>query len=54
VRAPSEKKSDDSKASFYVVLESVFNDFPNYYLQIMLGYFNAKEKRVHFQTDNSE
>jgi hypothetical protein len=20
----------------------------------MLGYFNAKEKRVHFQTDNSE
>ena len=45
VCAPREEKSDDSKESVYVVLEQVFNDFPNYHMQIMLGYFNPKVGR---------
>ena len=45
VHAPREEKSDDSKESFYVVLEQVFNDFPNYHTKIMLAYFNPKVGR---------
>ena len=43
VHAPSEEKSDDSKDSFYVELEQVFDfDFSRYYTKILLGDFNAK------------
>ena len=42
VPAPSEEKSDDSKDSFYAVLEQVFNHFLKYHLKIVLGDFNAK------------
>jgi len=45
VHASREEKSDDSKESFYAVLEQVFNDFPNYHMTIMLGYFNPKVGR---------
>ena len=42
VRAASEEKSDDTKDSFYEVLEQVFNHFPKYHMKIVLGDFNAK------------
>jgi hypothetical protein len=42
VHAPCEEKSDDSKEIFYAVLEQVFNDFPNYHMKNVLGYFNPK------------
>ena len=41
VHAPSEKKSDDSKDSFYEDLEQVFDHFPTYHIKILLGDFNA-------------
>ena len=34
VHAPSEKKSDDSKESFYEELEQVFHNFPKYHMKI--------------------
>ena len=40
--APTEEKSDDSKDSFYEELEQVFDHFPKYHMNIMLGDFNAK------------
>jgi hypothetical protein len=45
VPALTEEKSDDSKESFYAVLERDFNDFPNYHMKIVLGYFNPKVGR---------
>jgi len=45
VHAPSEEKSDDSKDSFYEELEQVFDNFPRYHMQILLGDFNAKVGR---------
>jgi hypothetical protein len=43
VPAPSEEKSDDSKDSFYEVLEQVYNHFPAYHMKILS--FNAKLRR---------
>ena len=37
VHAPSEKKSDDLKYSFYEELEKVFDHFPKYRIKILLG-----------------
>jgi hypothetical protein len=45
VHAPSEGKSDESKDSFYVELEQVFDLFPKYHMKILLGDFNAKVGR---------
>jgi len=45
VHAPSEKKSDESKDSFYQELEQVFHHFPKYHKKILLGEFNAKVER---------
>jgi exonuclease III len=45
VYEPTEKKSDDSKDSFYEELEQVFNHFPKYHMKILLGDFNAKVGR---------
>jgi len=45
VYAPSEEKSDDSKDSFYVELEQVFDNFPKYHMNIILGDFNANVGR---------
>jgi hypothetical protein len=42
VHAPTEKKSDDSKDSFYKVVEQVFNHFPKYHMKILLGDCSAK------------
>jgi len=42
LHAPSEKKSEESKDSFYEELEQVFDHFPKYQMKILLGYFNAK------------
>jgi exonuclease III len=42
VHEPSEEKSYDSKDSFYEELEQVFDLFPTYHMNILLGDFNAK------------
>jgi hypothetical protein len=39
--ASTEKKSDDSMDSFYEELGQVFNNFPEYHMDILLTYFNA-------------
>ena len=54
MHAPSEEKSDDSKDRFYEELEQVFDHFPKYHMNILLGDFNAKVGREYFQTDNWE
>jgi len=43
--APSEKKSDDSKDSFYEELEQVFDHFPKCRMKILWGDFNVKMGR---------
>ena len=45
VHAPSEEKSDDSKASFYEELEQAFDNLPKYHIKILLGNFTAKVER---------
>jgi hypothetical protein len=45
VHALSEEKSNDSKDSFYEELEQGFYHFPNFYMTILLGDFNAKVGR---------
>jgi hypothetical protein len=45
VHAPTEDKTNDVKDSFYEELERVFDKFPKYHMQILLGDFNAKVGR---------
>jgi exonuclease III len=45
VHAPTEDKTDDVKDSFYEELERVFDEFPKYYMKIVLGDFSAKVGR---------
>ena len=45
MHAPSEEKSDESKDRYYEELEQVFDHFPKYHMQILLGDFNAKVGR---------
>jgi hypothetical protein len=45
VHAPTEYKTDDVKDSFYEELERVFDKFPKYHMEILLGDFNAKVGR---------
>jgi exonuclease III len=45
VHAPTEDKTDDVKDSFYEELEHVFDKFPKYHMQTLLGDFNAKAGR---------
>ena len=40
VHAPSEEKSEEVKDSFYEELEELFDQFPKYYMKILLGDFN--------------
>jgi hypothetical protein len=42
VHAPTEDKIDDLKDSFYEELERVFDKYPQYQMEILLGNFNAK------------
>ena len=42
VHAPSNGKTDDLKDNFYEELEYVFDHFPKYHMNILLGDFNAK------------
>jgi hypothetical protein len=42
VHAPTEDKIDDIKDRFYEEQECVFDKFPKYHIQILLGDFNAK------------
>jgi hypothetical protein len=45
VHAPTEDKCDVTKKSFYEELDGVFDQFPNHYMKIVLGDFNAKVGR---------
>ena len=45
VHAPSGKKSDEAKDSFYEELEQVFEQFLNYRMKMLLGDFNVKVGR---------
>jgi hypothetical protein len=36
--APSEKKGDDSKDSFYEAVEQAYSHFRKYHMKILLGY----------------
>ena len=45
VHAPSEEKSDEAKDSFYDELEQVFDYFPKYHMNMLLGDINAKVGR---------
>jgi len=54
VHAPSQEESDDSKDIFYEELEQVFNHFPKYHTEILLGDLTQKGEREYFQTDNWE
>jgi hypothetical protein len=42
---PIEDKIDDVKETFYNELEYVFEKFPKYYIEILLGYYSNKERR---------
>ncbi|KAJ4430114.1 hypothetical protein ANN_22324 [Periplaneta americana] len=43
--APTEKKDDHIKDSFYEELEQTFDQLPRYHMKILLGDFNAKVGR---------
>jgi len=45
VQALTEEKSDDSKNKFYEELEQVFDHFPEYHINILVGKFNTKVGR---------
>jgi hypothetical protein len=45
VHAPCEHKGGDVKDSFYEKLGCVFDQFPRYDMNILLGDFNAKADR---------
>jgi hypothetical protein len=42
LHAPTEDKTDDVKDSFYKELERVFDKFPKYHTNILLGNFNVE------------
>jgi hypothetical protein len=45
VHAPIEDKNDVIKDSFYKELDQVFDQFPRYHMNILMGDFNAKVGR---------
>jgi hypothetical protein len=45
VHGPTEDKIDDVKDSFYEELECIFDKFPKYHMNILLGDFKAKVGR---------
>jgi hypothetical protein len=45
VHTPRENKIDDEKDSLYEELERVFDKFPKYHTQILLGDFGVKVRR---------
>jgi hypothetical protein len=45
VHAPTEDKYDVIKDSFYEELEEVFDQFPRYHMNILMGNFSAKVGR---------
>jgi hypothetical protein len=56
VHAPTEDKTDDVKDSFYEEVERVFDKFPKYHVDILLGDFNARVGRevIFIQTIGNE
>jgi hypothetical protein len=42
VHAPTDDKIDNVKCSFYEEVESVFDKFPKYHINILLGDFNKR------------
>jgi hypothetical protein len=47
VHTPREDKINDVKDSFYEKLEHIFDTFPKYCMEILVGYFNAKVGTEH-------
>jgi hypothetical protein len=45
VHAPTEDKIDDTKDRLYEELEQIFDRFPRYHMNILLGDFDAKVGR---------
>jgi hypothetical protein len=45
VHAPTEDKDDDIQEGFYGTLEEVFDQFPRYHMNILVGDFNEKGGR---------
>jgi hypothetical protein len=45
IYAPTKAKIDDGKDRFYEELERIFDTFPKYHMEILLGDFNAKVGR---------
>jgi hypothetical protein len=45
VHAPTEDEIDNTKDRFYEEVQRVFDKFPKYHLNILLGDFNAKVGR---------
>jgi hypothetical protein len=45
VHTPCEDEGDDEKDSFYEEVGRVFDQFPSYYMEIILDDFNAKVGR---------
>jgi hypothetical protein len=45
IHAATQDNIDDVKDTFYVKLKCVFNKFPKYHVNILLGDFNAKVGR---------
>jgi hypothetical protein len=48
VHAPCEDTSDDVKDNFYEELGRAFDQFPRYYMKMLLGDFNEKVGREIF------
>jgi hypothetical protein len=45
VHAPTEDKTDDVKDGFYEELKRIFDKFPKYHINILLGNVNAEVRR---------
>jgi hypothetical protein len=48
VHAPTEDRNDDVKERFYEELERIFDMFPKYHMNILLGDFSVKWARNTF------
>jgi hypothetical protein len=54
VRAPSEKKTNNSKPSFYEELEQAFYHFPKHHIKILVGNFSKSRGEGIFSTQHWE
>lgn len=50
--APTEEKTPEEKDEFYENLEQILSEIPRNRIRIVLGDFNAKLERKHFQNNH--